>query len=64
MTLLALFLRLWHLGSPKAFMFDETYYAKDAWSMANFGYVRTYVNGADGRSWTARRRASGRPTRR
>ena len=46
-ALLALFLRLWKLGSPKAMLFDETYYAKDAWSMANFGYVRPYVSGAD-----------------
>lgn len=30
-TLLALFLRLWKLGTPKTFQFDETCYAKDAW---------------------------------
>jgi len=41
-TLLGLFLRLWHLGEPKAFSFDETYYAKDAWSLLNFGYAREY----------------------
>ncbi len=46
-ALLALFLRLWKLGSPKEFEFDETYYAKDAWSMANHGYVRDYVEDAD-----------------
>ncbi len=46
-TLLALFLRLWRLGEPHDFLFDETYYAKDAWSMANLGYVRSYVDGAD-----------------
>ncbi|HQR26403.1 MAG TPA: phospholipid carrier-dependent glycosyltransferase [Nocardioides sp.] len=46
-TLLALFLRLWQLGTPKAMLFDETYYAKDAWSLVHFGYVRTYVSGAD-----------------
>ena len=44
-TLLALFLRLWKLGSPKAFLFDETYYAKDAWSLLHFGYARDYVSG-------------------
>ena len=38
-TLLALFLRLWHLGTPHAFLFDETYYAKDAWSLRHYGYV-------------------------
>jgi dolichyl-phosphate-mannose-protein mannosyltransferase len=46
-ALLALFLRLWNLGTPKAMLFDETYYAKDAWSLAHFGYVRTYVKDAD-----------------
>jgi dolichyl-phosphate-mannose--protein O-mannosyl transferase len=39
-ALLALFLRLWHLGQPHVFEFDETYYAKDAWSLLNFGYER------------------------
>ncbi|MCD4527064.1 dolichyl-phosphate-mannose--protein mannosyltransferase [Nocardioides sp. cx-173] len=46
-TLLALFLRLWRLGTPQQFEFDETYYAKDAWSMLNHGYVRDYVEDAD-----------------
>lgn len=46
-ALLALFLRLWHLGKPHVFEFDETYYAKDAWSMLHFGYVRDYVSGAN-----------------
>ncbi len=45
--LLSLVLRLWHLGTPNAFEFDETYYAKDSWSMANFGYVRDYVSNAN-----------------
>lgn len=44
---LALFLRLWQLGTPKEFEFDETYYAKDAWSLLNHGYVRQYVDGAN-----------------
>ena len=44
---LAFFLRLWHLGTPQQFSFDETYYAKDAWSLLNHGYVRTYVEDAD-----------------
>ena len=46
-TGLALFLRLWHLSTPKKFEFDETYYAKDAWSLAHYGYVRQYVDGAN-----------------
>ncbi len=47
-TLLALGLRLWHLGNPKVFEFDETYYAKDAWSMLHNGYVRDYVDKVGG----------------
>ncbi len=39
-TLLAFVLRVWKLGTPREFEFDETYYAKDAWSMLNHGYVR------------------------
>jgi dolichyl-phosphate-mannose-protein mannosyltransferase len=46
-ALLALFLRLWHLGTPHVFEFDETYYAKDAWSLLHFGYVRDYVGDAN-----------------
>ena len=41
--LLALFLRLWNLGSPHRFLFDETYYAKDGWSLLHFGHTRNYV---------------------
>ena len=44
---LAFFLRLWHLGTPHRFSFDETYYAKDAWSLLHSGYVRNYVEDAD-----------------
>ncbi len=39
--LVALFaglIRFWHLGSPKAVIFDETYYAKDAWALWKYGY--------------------------
>lgn len=46
-TGLAFFLRWWKLGTPHQFSFDETYYAKDAWSMLGNGYVRTYVEDAD-----------------
>lgn len=38
-TLLAFFLRVWNLDRPHEFSFDETYYAKDAWSLLNHGYV-------------------------
>ncbi|MEU0601404.1 phospholipid carrier-dependent glycosyltransferase [Streptomyces sp. NPDC006393] len=37
-TLLAGVLRFWHLGSPKAVIFDETYYAKDAWAIVHRGF--------------------------
>ncbi|WP_323793009.1 dolichyl-phosphate-mannose--protein mannosyltransferase [Nocardioides sp.] len=49
-TLLAFGMRVWHLGTPHRFAFDETYYAKDAWSMANHGFVRNYLEKVDGRS--------------
>jgi dolichyl-phosphate-mannose--protein O-mannosyl transferase len=37
-TLLAGVLRFWNLGSPKAVIFDETYYAKDAWAIVHRGF--------------------------
>jgi dolichyl-phosphate-mannose--protein O-mannosyl transferase len=47
-TLVSLFLRLWKLGTPHAFEFDETYYAKDAWSLWHFGYARVYIDNDNG----------------
>ena len=35
--LLALLFRLWHLGSPKGYIFDEVYYAKNAHSILLHG---------------------------
>ncbi|MEY9930171.1 dolichyl-phosphate-mannose-protein mannosyltransferase [Catenulispora sp. GP43] len=32
------FMRFWHLGLPKWVIFDETYYAKDAWATIHFGH--------------------------
>jgi dolichyl-phosphate-mannose-protein mannosyltransferase len=46
-TLLAGFLRFHDIGSPHAFNFDETYYAKDAWSLWHHGYVTNYVSDAN-----------------
>jgi dolichyl-phosphate-mannose--protein O-mannosyl transferase len=40
-------LRLPNLGRPHAFSFDETYYAKDAFSLLEFGYERTFVDKAN-----------------
>jgi len=42
-------LRFWRLGQPHAIIFDETYYAKDAYSLLRFGYERSHVEGADSR---------------
>lgn len=52
LTVLALVLRLIHLGDPRRFAFDETYYAKDAWSLLNNGFVQTYLEDADGKPKT------------
>ncbi|HWU33358.1 MAG TPA: phospholipid carrier-dependent glycosyltransferase [Marmoricola sp.] len=48
-TALAFVLRVWDLSGQgqKSFLFDETYYAKDAWSLLHFGYARNYVSNAD-----------------
>jgi dolichyl-phosphate-mannose-protein mannosyltransferase len=48
-TLLAAFLRFLNLetGPKKQFLFDETYYAKDAWSLVHHGYVTGYVDDAN-----------------
>jgi dolichyl-phosphate-mannose-protein mannosyltransferase len=46
-TALAFYLRIWHISTPRAFSFDETYYAKDAWSLLHFGYERQPVANAD-----------------
>ncbi|MCU1581726.1 MAG: hypothetical protein JWO01_1114 [Microbacteriaceae bacterium] len=48
-TLLAAVLRLWDLGRPKALVFDETYYVKDAWSLIHLGYEGSWPSDADPR---------------
>nr|WP_258396514.1 phospholipid carrier-dependent glycosyltransferase [Streptomyces sp. Amel2xB2] len=48
--LVALFagvLRFWQLGSPHAVIFDETYYAKDAWSLFQYGYEGSWPDKAN-----------------
>ncbi|MFE9679690.1 dolichyl-phosphate-mannose--protein mannosyltransferase [Streptomyces sp. NPDC006259] len=37
-TLVAGVLRFWNLGSPRKVIFDETYYAKDAWALVHRGF--------------------------
>src|SRR6266545_5836969 len=44
-TAFAGFIRFWHLSTPVKFVFDETYYAKDAYSLLKFGYARQFVDG-------------------
>ncbi|MBY8887686.1 phospholipid carrier-dependent glycosyltransferase [Streptomyces sp. PTM05] len=46
-ALLAGGLRFWHLGSPRAVIFDETYYAKDAWALWHLGYEGTWPDNAN-----------------
>ncbi|MEU2422218.1 phospholipid carrier-dependent glycosyltransferase [Streptomyces sp. NPDC007851] len=41
-ALLAGVLRFWRLGQPRALVFDETYYAKDAWALLHLGYEGTW----------------------
>lgn len=47
-ALLAFGMRVWRLGQPDRFAFDETYYAKDAWGLLNQGFVRNYQDQVDG----------------
>jgi dolichyl-phosphate-mannose--protein O-mannosyl transferase len=46
-TGVAALLRLPNLGTPHALVFDETYYAKDALSLLNFGVEKKFVDGAN-----------------
>ena len=46
-TLLAFLIRIQNLGYPKNLVFDETYYAKDAWSLLKFGYERNWPDDAN-----------------
>ncbi|MFD0685189.1 dolichyl-phosphate-mannose--protein mannosyltransferase [Actinomadura fibrosa] len=46
-TALAGYLRFYRLGTPKAVVFDETYYAKDALALLKFGWEHNTVDNAD-----------------
>ncbi|MFD6891073.1 dolichyl-phosphate-mannose--protein mannosyltransferase [Streptomyces sp. NPDC059957] len=46
-ALVAGVLRFAHLGSPKAVIFDETYYAKDAWATIKQGYEASWPKDID-----------------
>lgn len=45
--LVAALVRLVNLGNPRALVFDEVYYVRDAWSMWNLGYEAQWAEGAD-----------------
>ncbi|MGW0774661.1 dolichyl-phosphate-mannose--protein mannosyltransferase [Streptomyces sp. NPDC002835] len=46
-ALVAGVLRFWNLGRPHAVIFDETYYAKDAWALINQGYEGSWPKDVD-----------------
>jgi dolichyl-phosphate-mannose-protein mannosyltransferase len=46
-TFIGAVLRWTRLGRPDEFVFDETYYAKDAFSLLRFGYERAFIDGAN-----------------
>lgn len=46
-ALVAGLMRFWHLGSPKAVIFDETYYAKDSWALVKQGYEASWPKDVD-----------------
>ncbi|KQY60263.1 hypothetical protein ASD11_12430 [Aeromicrobium sp. Root495] len=48
-AVVALLLRLKDLGRPNALVFDETYYAKDAYSLLQHGYVQDFTEKANTR---------------
>ncbi len=44
---IAFVIRFVNLGSPNKLVFDETYYAKDAYSLLRFGYERSWPDSAN-----------------
>lgn len=46
-ALLAFSVRIWNVGTPNRLLFDETYYAKDAWSLLQHGYVQDFNENAN-----------------
>lgn len=44
---LAAALRFWRLGTPNNLIFDETYYAKDAYSLLKNGVEREFIDNVD-----------------
>ncbi len=46
-TLVAAATRLWNLGSPRALVFDETFYVKDAYTLSKLGYEASWPSNPD-----------------
>lgn len=46
-TVLGGLLRFWNLGFPRAFMFDETYYVKDALTLSRLGFEAAWPDEAN-----------------
>ena len=44
---IAFVIRVVNLGYPNKLVFDETYYAKDAWSLLQHGYEAGWAEGAN-----------------
>ena len=47
LTVVAFIIRFPHLNMPQYIEFDETYYAKEAWSVMHFGYAVTWPQDAN-----------------
>ncbi|WP_245725740.1 dolichyl-phosphate-mannose--protein mannosyltransferase [Propionibacterium cyclohexanicum] len=47
LVVIGFLIRLVNLSRPNRLEFDETYYAKDAWSILHFGYERNWPSNAD-----------------
>ena len=65
-TAFGTFLRFNRLQVPRALIFDETYYAKDAWSILNHGVELNLVSNANaliqaGHTTSSRRATGPRP---
>ncbi len=45
--LIAALVRLVNLGSPRALVFDEVYYVRDAWTLWNLGFESEWPEGVD-----------------
>ena len=46
-TAMAFALRIWNVGFPNKILFDETYYAKEAWGILQSGYERKWTDGKE-----------------